>query len=142
MEGETGSSGNGSEMAPTQAAFRFLIELAAVVCWGVVGWHLTTTGLRWVLAVLVPVLVAIIWASFRAPDDHSANGEAPIPVPGLVRLFIEFDVLLGGAIFAILVGQVVLGSLVFIAVVVHYALTTRRIRWLIAQRPTERDLGL
>jgi hypothetical protein len=133
---------NGSALSPVQAGLRFLVEIAALVCWGVVGWNLGSDALRWVLAGLLPVLAAIIWISFRVPGDQSASGDAPVSVPGIVRLFIEFDVLLGGAIFAILIGAQVLGSIVFIAVCVHYLLTIPRVRWLLAQRPTAEDLGL
>jgi hypothetical protein len=131
-----------SALPPVQAVLRFLLEVAALVCWGVVGWNIGSGPLRWVLAGLLPVLAAIIWVSFRVPGDRSANGEAPVRVPGIVRLFIELDVLLGAAIFAILVGAQVLGSIVFIAVCVHYLLTIARVRWLLAQRPTADDLGL
>jgi hypothetical protein len=133
---------NGSALPPVQAGLRFLVELAALVCWGVVGWNLGSGPMRWVLAGLLPILAAIIWISFRVPGDQSAGGDAPVSVPGIVRLFIEFDVLLGGAIFAILTGAQVLGSIVFIAVCVHYLLTIPRVRWLLAQRPTAEDLGL
>ena len=138
-----GSPGaNGSALPPVQAALRFLVEVAALVCWGVVGWNIGSGPMRWVLAVLLPILAAIIWVSFRVPGDQSASGEAPVSVPGIVRLFIELDILLGGAIFAILVGARVFGSIVFIAVCVHYLLTIPRVRWLLRQRPTANDLGL
>jgi hypothetical protein len=133
---------NGSALPPVQAGLRFLVEVAALVCWGVVGWNIGSGAMRWVLAGLLPILAAIIWVSFRVPGDQSANGEAPVSVPGIVRLFVELDVLLGGAIFAILVGAQVLGSIVFIAVCVHYLLTIPRVRWLLAQRPTADDLGM
>jgi hypothetical protein len=137
-----GPDDNGSALPPHQVVLRLLIEIAALVCWGVVGWNIGSGPMRWVLALLLPILAAIIWVSFRVPGDQSASGEAPVSVPGIVRLFVELDILLGSAIFAILLGADVLGSIVFIAVCVHYLLTIPRVRWLLAQRPTANDLGL
>lgn len=125
---------NGSELSPGQAAFRFLIELAALACWGIAGWQLVDGAARWILVVLLPGFAAFLWGAFRAPDDHSANGASPIPVPGLVRLLLELDVLLGAALVVALVWRPAVGGILAIAVVAHYASTPGRIRWLLAQR--------
>lgn len=126
--------GNASALTPAQAGFRFLVELAALVCWAVVGWEVGGDTWGWVLAIGFPTVAASTWATFRVPGDLSAGKGGPIPVPGLVRLVIEVDVLALAAVFAIVVGQVVLGVVVLVAVVVHYLLTLRRVRWLLAQR--------
>lgn len=126
--------GNDSALTPAQAGFRFLVELAALACWAVVGWEVGGDGFGWVLAIGLPVVAASTWATFRVPDDLSAGQGGPIPVPGVVRLVIELDVLVLGAVFAIVVGQVVLGVAVLLAVVAHYLLTLRRVRWLLARR--------
>ena len=126
--------GDGSQLAPGQAAFRFVIELAAIVCWGIVGWHLTDTALRWVLVVVLPFVAAAVWGTFRAPGDHSANGGAPVAVPGVVRLVIELDVLLGAAVLTAVFWRPVVGLLLGVAVVAHYLTTLPRVRWLLRRR--------
>ena len=125
---------NDSALTPAQAGFRFLVELAALACWAVVGWEVGGDGFGWVLAIAFPVVAASTWATFRVPGDLSAGQGGPIPVPGVVRLVIELDVLVLSAVFAIVVGQVVLGVAILVAVVAHYLLTMRRVRWLVAQR--------
>ncbi len=125
---------NGSELSPAQAGFRFLIEMAALVCWGIVGWQLTDSAARWVLVGVLPLVAAAIWGLFRAPDDHSAGGASPVPVPGLVRLLLELDVLLGAAIVTAIVWRPAVGVVLGVAVLVHYAMTMPRVRWLLAQR--------
>ena len=135
--GRTGGpnvGGNDSALSPAQGAFRFLVEMAALACWAVVGWEVGGDSAGWMLAIGFPVVAASTWSTFRVPGDLSAGQGGPIPVPGLVRLVIEIDVLALAAVFAIVVGQVALGVVVLVAVVVHYALTTRRVRWLLAQR--------
>jgi len=126
--------GNDSALTPAQAGFRFLVELAALTCWAVVGWEVGGDTWGWVLAIGFPTVAASTWATFRVPGDLSAGKGGPIPVPGLVRLVVEVDVLVLAAVFAIVVGQVVLGVVVLVAVVVHYLLTLGRVRWLLAQR--------
>ena len=91
------SETSGSELPPVQAGFRFLLEVAALVGWGVVGWHAVGGITRWFLVIALPVAAAAVWGTFRAPGDRSANGGAPVAVRGTVRLVIEFVVLLGAA---------------------------------------------
>ena len=139
---DTTASGNGSELSPTQAGFRFLIELAALACWAVVGWEVGGDTWGWILAIGLPVVAATTWASFRVPGDASAGQDAPVAVAGIVRLVIEFDVLVFAGVFTIVVGRVVVGACLLVAIAAHYALTTRRVRWLIAQRaPLGSDRG-
>ena len=127
---------NGSALAPAHAAVRFLIEIAALVCWGVAGWHVTGGAMRWVLVVALPVVAAVLWGTFRAPGDHSADGGAPVAVPGTVRLLIELDVLLGAALVVALTWRPVVGMVLAAVVLTHYATTVPRVRWLLRQRPT------
>lgn len=132
------ADGNGSELSAPQAGLRLLIEVYAIVCWGVVGWNVTDGPVRWMLVVALPFVAAVVWGTFRAPGDHSANGGAPVAVPGVVRLLIELDLLLGAAILTVLVGQVAVGVVLAAAVIVHYATTMPRNRWLLAQHTVDR----
>lgn len=127
---------NGSSLSPAQAGFRFLIEVVALICWGLVGWQVTDGTARWLLVIALPLAAAITWGTFRAPDDHSANGESPVPVNGIVRLFIELDILLGAAVLVTVVWRPFVGAALGVAVLIHYAMTIDRVRWLLAQRTT------
>ena len=131
-------STDGSQLSPAHAAFRFLLEIAALVCWGIVGWQATDNPARWALVVGLPAVAAAAWGTFRAPGDHSAGGGAPIAVPGLVRLVLELGVLLGAAVLTAFVWRPAVGLTLGGAVVVHYLGTTARVRWLVAQRPDRR----
>jgi hypothetical protein len=125
-----------SVLSPFQAGLRFAIELTALVCWGAIGWQLGSGATRWLTSIGLILAAAIVWGTFRAPDDHSANGDAPVPVPGIVRLLIELDLLLGAAIVSAVLWRPFVGIVLGVAVVAHYAATTRRVRWLLAQRTT------
>lgn len=128
-----------SALSPFQAALRFAIELTALVCWAISGWRVAEGALAWILAIALPLVAATLWGTFRAPDDHSANGQAPIAVPGAVRLCLELDVLLGAALVTALVWSVPVGVALAIVVVFHYAATIGRIRWLLTQRVGRAD---
>ncbi len=120
-----------SQLPALQAALRFLIEIAALVCWGWIGWEIAPGGWRWAAAIVLPLIGAIVWATFRAPGDHSAGGGAPVAVPGIVRLLIELGVLGGAAVTVALVGHPIVGLVLGAAIVVHHAATVPRLRWLV-----------
>jgi len=62
---------------------------------------------------------------------HSGFGGAPVPVPGSVRLVLEF-LILGAAFLAMNVNDLVFLSLIFISlVIIHYILAHERIKWLL-----------
>jgi hypothetical protein len=57
-----------------------------------------------------------------------------VAVPGIFRLLLEIDILVGAGVVAIIVWNVVMGALVVVGAIVHYLGTRRRVRWLISQR--------
>lgn len=125
-----------SELSALQAVLRFLIELAALVMWCIAGWNITDSSLRWMLAIALPLACAVVWGTFRVPGDASASGEAPIPVPGIVRLLLELDVLFGAAVAGAVFWKPFPAAVLAVATVGHYAATTSRVRWLLAHRST------
>ena len=74
---------------PINLGFRFLLELggfAAFVIWG----HGLIDGFwGWALGVGAGVAAFAVWGVFNVPGDESRSGEAPVPVPGWLRLGIE-----------------------------------------------------
>jgi hypothetical protein len=72
----------GTGLAWANAALAFLLELAAlgVLAWG--GWRLGGDGvLRVLLAVSLPVLAAVLWGAFAAPQgDPSTAGRIAVQV--------------------------------------------------------------
>jgi hypothetical protein len=78
---------------PLVLTIRFLLELAALAA--LAYWGLTQHEglLRVLLAVGLPLLAATLWGTFRVSGYPN---KAPIEVPGLVRLLLEF-VIFGNA---------------------------------------------
>ena len=118
---------------PINLAVRFLIEIAALLSVGMWGWKQSDAWLRFFLAIGLPIILAAIWGVFAVPNDPSRSGLAPIIIPGVTRLVIEF------IFFALAIGALYdmefnkLSIVLGIVVVIHYIVSYDRIMWLISQ---------
>jgi len=80
-------------------------------------------GVGFLLALAVPLLAALLWGTFAVPNDPSRSGQAPIRIPGPLRLGLELMILGLGAL-ALRGSGFERSSLVFtVLVVVHYAIS-------------------
>jgi hypothetical protein len=115
---------------PINLALRFVLEIAALGALGHWGWRQTDGWLRFVLAFGVPLLAAILWATFRVPNDP---GVPPVAVPGIVRLALElgFFAIAIWALFA--TDATTLGWILSGAVALHYITSYDRMVWLMTQ---------
>jgi hypothetical protein len=133
-----GPAGSPSPDLPSwQLALRFALEMAALVAWALAGWELAGDALdgwlRWLLALVLVSVAAWAWGAFRVDGDSGGDNEAPVRVPGTVRLVVELLVLLGGAVAVTWAGETAFGVVLAVLVVGHYATTMSRVTWLIAQ---------
>lgn len=108
----------------------FLLELcglAALIYW---GFHTGEGLMKIILGVVVPLLAAVAWGTFRVPNDP---GKAPVAVRGPVRLLLE-AAYFGLAVAALSsAGQPTLAALFGIAVAIDYAIMYERVIWLLKQ---------
>jgi len=116
---------------PLNLAFRFLLELLALFAYAYWGWTQFDGISKILIAVGAPVLVATLWATFNVANDPSRSGKAPVPVAGIVRLLMELALLGGASALWFLSEQPTIGLAMFIAILMHYALSYDRILWLI-----------
>ena len=120
-----------------QLALRFGLEMASLVAWALTGWAVGGDALagwlRWLLALVLVSIAAGLWGTFRVDGDSGGDNEAPVRVPGTVRLVLELVVLLGGAVAVTWAGETVFGVVLAVLGVVHYASTMSRVRWLVVQ---------
>ena len=118
---------------PINLAVRFILEMAGMVALGWWGWNQGEGILRFMLALGIPFLAAVLWGTFAVPDDPSRSGEARVPVPGIVRLMLElaFFGLATWSLFA--TGLTTLGWIYGIAVLIHYVISYDRVMWLVRQ---------
>ncbi|MES0489521.1 MAG: YrdB family protein [Leptospirales bacterium] len=118
---------------PINLAVRFLLELSALVAMGAWGWRQTDGWFRFVLALGVPLIFAVMWGTFAVPDDPSRSGKAPVPVPGMVRLTLELAFFTIGTWMLYQSGYPTPGFIFGVVVVVHYLVSYDRVSWLIQQ---------
>jgi len=80
---------------PVILALRFVLELAALAAYAYWGWTQHEGAWRFVWAIGLVIVAAAVWGIFRVPGEPK---DAPIAVPGIVRLVIEV-VIFGGAVW-------------------------------------------
>jgi hypothetical protein len=59
---------------PINLAVRFLLEVVALLAMAYWGWTQHEGLFRFVWAIGLPVVSAVIWGSFAVPDDPSRSG--------------------------------------------------------------------
>jgi hypothetical protein len=116
---------------PINLAFRFFLEIVALLAMGYWGWTQHDGVMRFVWALGLPLLSAVVWGTFAVPDDPSRSGKAPVPVPGVIRLILELIVFTLGAWCLYDSGLDVWGLVFGLAVIIHYALSYDRVLWLV-----------
>jgi hypothetical protein len=111
---------------------RAALEVAAIAAYGAGGYALGDGGTAGVLlAAAFVVAASLVWGTFNVPGDPSRSGKAPVPVPGLIRLLVELDLLIGAAVMTGFVWSLLPGIVFGVLVVLHYAAGHRRIAWLL-----------
>jgi hypothetical protein len=119
---------------PLNLAFRFVLEIAALLALGYWGWTSGEGILRYVLALGVPIAAAALWGTFRVPGDSSSSGGVPVAVSGKVRLLVELAVF-GSATLALRWAGLETLSVAFAAAtILHYAISYDRVLWLLRER--------
>lgn len=119
-------------MAGWNLALRFVLEIGALVGLTVAAWQSTDGAVRWIAAIALPFIAAVVWGTFNVLNDPSRSGKAPVEVPGWLRLVIELTILAGGAFAIGITWGPVAGFGFAVLIVVHYAVSWRRIRWLVS----------
>jgi hypothetical protein len=124
---------NPPEMRPWNLALRFGLELGALTGLGVAAWTQTEGAVRWVAVVAVPLAAAALWGTVNVLDDPSRSGEAPVEVPGWVRLTVELLVLGSGWIAYGIAGYPAIGAACGALTLLHYTAGRARLRWLLSR---------
>lgn len=121
-------------MNPINLAVRFALELTGLSAIGYWGWQLFEPRiLKFVFAMGLPIIAAVLWGVFAVPGDPSRSGNTVVAVPGYLRLLLEFS-FFGFAVWctykSISPGWAVGFAVVILA---HYAASFQRIQWLLKQ---------
>ena len=119
---------------PINLAFRFLLELTAIFVFGFWGHSQAGGGTGILLAVLLPLLFAVLWGVFAVREDPSRSGKTVVQTPGILRLLLELG-LFGLAAWMLLdLDYSLLALILGLAVIIHYIFSFDRITWLLKQK--------
>jgi hypothetical protein len=117
---------------PINLAVRFLLEIAMLIIFGYWGWHLAGSWQRYVAAPVLPILAATLWGVFRIQNDPR---RAPVEIPGIVRLLLEF-ILFGTAVYFLYdLGYVRLSRIMLIITIAHYLVSYDRTWAMLRNKP-------
>ncbi len=121
---------------PLNLGVRFLLELAALVAYGMLGWHLgSSLLLKVVLALVFVVLAALLWGLPAVAGDRGRSDKGPLMVPGWVRLIVETGVLAGAVWSFYVAGAGMIGFWFGVVAVVQCLTAYDRILWLAGFNP-------
>ena len=113
---------------PINLGVRFLLELSALAIAGLWGWQRGDGWTKPALAIGIPLLMALLWGTFRVPDDP---GKAPVAIPGALRLLLELAVF-GFAIWSLFnIGARTPAIVLATIILLHYLVSYERVLWLI-----------
>jgi hypothetical protein len=110
---------------------RFLMELSGLFAFGYFGWQTGSGAMRFALAAILPLAAAILWGTFRVPNDP---GPAPVAVPGWLRLLLEVLFFGSAAILLYSAGLPTAAILLGGVFVMLYAVSYDRVIWLLNQK--------
>lgn len=130
-EGVAHMSVGGLGFHPSMLGLRFLLELAALTCFGVWAWQVTPGALGYVTVVAVPLGVAALWGVFATPGDESRSGRTVVATPGPVRILLELAVFFGGAAALYAAGRHTLAVVFAVVLAVYHLLAWDRAAWLL-----------
>lgn len=116
---------------PINLASRFFLEILALIAIGYGGWAAGEGLLRYLLAIGLPLLMAVLWGAFRTPNEPHLPKHGTFPIPGWVRLLLEAVVFGGGAWGLFSTGLVTTAWIYTLAVLIHYAFSYDRVAWLL-----------
>ena len=118
---------------PINLAVRFLLELVGLVALGLLGWNYGKGMYKYVLALGLPVIAAVLWGTFAVLDDPSRSGDAIVQVSGILRLLLELVFFTAATWSLHIVGATNWSWIYGVVVLVHYMVSYDRILWLIHQ---------
>jgi hypothetical protein len=103
--------------------------LIALACWGL---HITENWTRYILALAIPVIAAILWGIFRIPNDPKP---APVVTRGVIRLLLEWF-LFSLAVWGLYAcGYIQLSIIMAVVVLLHYIVSYDRTWAMLRNKP-------
>ncbi|MCY7976635.1 YrdB family protein [Bacillus inaquosorum] len=117
----------------TNLFLRFALEIAALISIGVFAWTHFNGFFKYVLSLVLPIVVMVIWSVFAVPNDPSRSGQTVIAINGLTRLVIELLIFTMAVAALYFSNAKTVGIMFFCLILLHYITSADRIKWLLKQ---------
>ncbi|MCY8239551.1 YrdB family protein [Bacillus inaquosorum] len=117
----------------TNLFLRFALEIAALISIGVFAWTHFNGFFKYVLSLVLPIVVMVIWSVFAVPNDPIRSGQTVIAINGLTRLVIELLIFTMAVAALYFSNAKTVGIMFFCLILLHYITSADRIKWLLKQ---------
>jgi hypothetical protein len=115
---------------PINLAIRFVLELSMLGALGWWGFARDAPIMRWVAAVGLPSLAALLWGVFAVAGDPSRSGQTVVSTPGWIRITIELSLFAAATAALWNLDARRLAPIFATVVFLHYAASYDRLVWL------------
>lgn len=120
---------------PANRFLRLVLEIVGLVSLIQWGWEQNNPGVRYTLAIGIPLIVISLWFVLNTPGDPGRlKQNAMVAIPGRTRLALEWLLFTLIVISLIVRAQYLLAGAIAFAVVLHYFWSIDRVVWLIRDR--------
>jgi hypothetical protein len=113
---------------PINLLVRFLLEITLLFIFANWGWRAFEEVNKYLMAIGLPLGVAIVWGVFRVEGDP---GKAIVAIPGWLRLMYELLVFASAAFFLFRMNQDKWSYIFIFVSTIHYLASYDRIVWLL-----------
>jgi len=107
------------------------MEMTSLLAAGLWGYHWAVDS--YLIGIGLPIAMMVIWAVFAVPGDRSRSGNAPVPIPGILRLLLELSFFGFGTWAFFDLGNSYIGLVFGVIVFAHYIISLKRVSWLLRQ---------
>jgi len=128
------ASGRSLSQHPVSLGVRFALELSALGSVALWGWQAGHGWMSWLLAVLLPVIGAVVWGLFATDPDVGHGSTGTVMVSGPVRLLAEAGVFLAAIAASYGSGHPALATAFAVAVVAQSSVSYDRLLLLLRGR--------
>lgn len=118
---------------PVNLLVAFLLELVALFAFGLWGWYVGEGFFKLLLAIILPVLAAIIWGVFGTVGDSRGQPgtKPPVAVSGPIRLALEVGIFVLATLAFWAAGLPTLALIYGLVALVQRLVSYQRVVWLL-----------
>jgi hypothetical protein len=116
---------------PANRLLGLSLEIMCAIGVGEWIWSRASGPFRLLIAILVPLLLALVWVVFTPADEPGRKRRTIVPIPGWGRLLLEIVLFIFALFCFVALGQSILALALVMALLLHFFWSAERVVWLI-----------